>query len=98
MELGVWYSDILDHWVQSSHVTQANYAIERAGGIDNFILGTPGEELKSEYGERLRRNLLVRKREIEKNFVLQKHAEALAAEMFHAWEENPKAAAETYGL
>ena len=34
----------------------------------------------------------------EKNFVLQKHAEALAAEMFRVWEENPKAAAETYGL
>lgn len=98
MNIGVWHSDILDHWVQIPHVTQAHYAIEKAGGIDNFILSTPGEELKSIYGERLRRNLLVRKKEIEKNFILQKQAEALSERMFEEWKKNPKVAKEKYGF
>ncbi|KNH09269.1 39S ribosomal protein L28 mitochondrial [Perkinsela sp. CCAP 1560/4] len=97
MEIGVWFSDILDHWVQIPHVPQARYAIEKAGGIDNFILNTPGGELKSIYGERLRRHLLVRKGEIEKNFILEKTAQALAREMFHAWEVDPGSLA-AYGI
>ena len=97
MENGVWFSDILDHWVQIPHVPQARYAIEKAGGIDNFILNTPGHELKSIYGERLRRHLLVRKGEIEKNFVLEKTAEALAKEMYIIWEKDPGSLRE-YGI
>lgn len=75
---GVWYSDALDHWIQLPHVKAAQYAIERDGGFDNFVLKRPGPELRSRYGERLRRHILVRQREIEKNFLLQKSAEKLA--------------------
>eukprot|EP00760_Papus_ankaliazontas_P014231 PhM_4_TR15990/c0_g1_i1/m.93853 len=98
MMSGLWYSDVLDHWVQIPHVQQAYYAIEKKGGIDNFIMSTPGEELKSTYGERLRRHLLVRKKEIEKNFILEKQAEALAAQMYTEYKQNPSAASEKYQL
>eukprot|EP00759_Apiculatamorpha_spiralis_P046542 PhF_6_TR4286/c0_g1_i1/m.5787 len=98
MEIGVWYSDILDHWIQIPHVMAAKYVIEKRGGIDNFILGTNGEELKSTYGEKLRRNLLVRKKEIEKNFVLQKQAEALAEQMYAEYKASPDEAKKKYGF
>jgi hypothetical protein len=78
MRTGVWFSDSLDHWVQVPHVRGAQYAIEKDGGMDNFILKRGGAELRSVYGERLRRNILGRQREIEKNFMLQKSAEKLA--------------------
>ena len=97
MEVGVWFSDILDHWVQIPHVPQARYAIEKAGGIDNFILSTPGNELKSTYGERLRRHLLARKGEIEKNFILEKSARSLADAMYAQWKSDPSLLHE-YGI
>lgn len=78
MRIGVWHSDLLNHWVQIPHVHAAQYAIERDGGFDNFILKRSGSELKSKYGERLRRHLLVRQGEIRKNFILEKHVEALS--------------------
>lgn len=76
---GVWFSDALDHWVQVPHVRGAQFEIEKDGGMDNFILKRGGAELRSLYGERLRRHILARQREIEKNFLLQKSAEKLAA-------------------
>lgn len=78
MKVGVWHSDILDHWVQVPHVQAALYSIEADGGIDNFIMKRPGAELQSKYGEKLRRHLLVRQKEIEKNFILDKQAAHLA--------------------
>lgn len=75
---GVWFSDALDHWIQVPHVRGAQFEIEKDGGMDNFILKRGGAELRSLYGERLRRNILARQREIEKNFLLQKSAEKLA--------------------
>jgi hypothetical protein len=79
MTTGVWYSDILDHWVQVPHVRGAQYAIEQDGGFDNFILKRSGPQLKSKYGERFRRHILVRQKEIQKNHVLQLQAHHLAA-------------------
>jgi hypothetical protein len=76
---GIHHSDILDHWVQLPMVQAAMFEVEKDGGLDNFILKRSGVELKSKYGERLRRHLLVRQREIKKNFVLQKQAGHLAA-------------------
>ena len=78
---GVWFSDALDHWVQVPHVRGAQFEIEKDGGMDNFILRRGGQELRSVYGERLRRNILGRQREIEKNFLLQKTAERLATKI-----------------
>ena len=78
MKVGVWYSETLRHWVQVPHVHAATFEIEKAGGIDNFILSRPGHELNSRYAERLRRHLIVRKKEIEKNAVLKAHAKKLA--------------------
>lgn len=75
---GIWHSDLLDHWVQIPMVKGAMYAIEKDGGIDNFILNRRGENLFSKYGERLRRHLIVRQNEISKNFVLEKHARHLS--------------------
>lgn len=75
---GLHHSDILDHWVQLPMVQAAMFEVEKDGGLDNFILKRRGMELKSKYGERLRRHLLVRQREIKKNFVLQKQAVHLA--------------------
>lgn len=75
---GVHFSDILNHWVQVPMVEAAMYQVERDGGFDNFILKRPGQELQSKYGERIRRHLLVRQKETQKNFVLQKQAEYLA--------------------
>lgn len=79
MKTGIWHSDTLDHWVQIPQVRAIQYSIEKDGGIDNFILNRSGRELKSKYGERLRRHVLVRQREIEKNFILKQHAAKLAA-------------------
>ena len=75
---GVHFSDILNHWVQVPMVEAAMFQVERDGGFDNFILNRPGQELQSKYGERIRRHLLVRQKETQKNFVLQKQAEYLA--------------------
>eukprot|EP00758_Cryptobia_borreli_P005348 Tbor_TRINITY_DN4856_c0_g1::TRINITY_DN4856_c0_g1_i1::g.1420::m.1420 len=75
---GVHFSDALNHWVQVPMVDAAMYAIEKEGGIDNFITNRSGQELKSTYGERLRRHILVRQKEIKKNYVLEKHSRALA--------------------
>lgn len=78
MKTGVWHSDTLDHWIQVPHVHAAQFDIEKEGGFDNFILNRNGRELKSRYGERIRRHILVRQREIQKNFALQQHASKLA--------------------
>jgi hypothetical protein len=88
MRTGVWFSDSLDHWVQVPHVRGAQFAIEKDGGMDNFILKRGGGELRSVYGERLRRNILGRQREIEKNFMLQKSAEKLADKIMAELQEN----------
>lgn len=76
---GMHHSDTLDHWVQLPMVEAAMFEVEKDGGLDNFIMKRNGMELKSKYGERLRRHILVRRREIQKNFVLQKQAGHLAA-------------------
>lgn len=60
-------------------VQSAMLQVEKDGGLDNFILKKSGRDLKSTYGERLRRHLLVRQKEIKKNFVLDKHSSALAS-------------------
>jgi large subunit ribosomal protein L28 len=78
-KLGLHHSDILDHWVQVPMVEAATFQVETDGGFDNFILKRSGSELKSKYGERIRRHLLVRKKEIEKNFVLEQQAKHLAS-------------------
>jgi hypothetical protein len=78
-KLGLYHSDILDHWVQLPMVEAATFQVEADGGFDNFILKRTGPELKSKYGERIRRHLLVRQKEIEKNFVLEKQAEHLSS-------------------
>jgi large subunit ribosomal protein L28 len=78
MKTGIWYSEALDHWVQVPQVQAAQYAIEQDGGFDNFIMKRSGAELKSQYGERMRRHILVRRKETEKNFVLKTHARSLA--------------------
>ena len=75
---GIHHSDALDHWVQLPMVQAAMYAVEKEGGIDNFITSRSGMELRSRYGERLRRHILVRQKEIKKNFVLDQHGRALA--------------------
>lgn len=81
VKTGIHHSDILDHWVQLPMVEAAMFEVEKDGGLDNFILKRSGPELKSKYGERLRRHLLVRRAEIQKNFVLQKQAGHLAQHM-----------------
>lgn len=78
VKTGIHYSDILDHWVQVPMVEAATFAIERDGGFDSFILKRPGPELRSTFGERIRRHLLVREKEIKKNFVLDQQAKTLA--------------------
>lgn len=78
---GIHYSNILDHWVQLPMVEAATLQIEKEGGLDNFILNRSGAELKSTYGERLRRHLLVRQKEIKKNYVLHLQAKALTEVM-----------------
>lgn len=78
VKTGIHYSDILDHWVQLPMVEAATFAIEREGGFDNFILNSSGPELRSTYGERIRRHLLVRQKEIKKNFVLDQQAKTLS--------------------
>eukprot|EP00796_Vickermania_ingenoplastis_P006005 gene6005-4310_t len=75
---GIHFSSILDHWVQVPMVESAMFQIEKEGGFDQFILSRSGPELKSTYGERIRRHLLVRQKEIKKNFVLSLQAKALA--------------------
>ena len=76
-----WYSGLLGHWVQIPHVRKAMYHMEREGGFDNFILNRGGRELRSRYGERIRRHLLVRRAEMRKNFILERHATAVARAM-----------------
>ena len=78
VKTGIHFSDTLNHWVQLPMVQSAMLQIEKDGGLDNFILKKSGRDLQSTYGERLRRHLLVRQKEIKKNFVLEKHATALA--------------------
>ena len=95
MRTGVWFSDALDHWVQVPHVRGAQFDIEREGGFDNFVLRRPGHELRSIYGERLRRHILVRQREIEKNHALQRGAERLAAHVLELTADAAAAAAGT---
>ncbi|KAG8348551.1 hypothetical protein TRVL_00640 [Trypanosoma vivax] len=75
---GIHYSDVLDHWVQVPMVEAAMFEVEKDGGFDNFILKRSGPELRSTYGERIRRHILVRQKEIQKNFVLHKQARKLA--------------------
>lgn len=77
VKTGIHYSDILDHWVQVPMVEAAMFEIEKDGGFDNFILRRSGPELKSTYGERIRRHLLVRQNEIRKNFVMDAQAKTL---------------------
>lgn len=79
VKTGIHYSDILDHWVQVPMVEAATFEIEKDGGFDNFILKRSGPELRSTYGERIRRHLLVRQKEIQKNFVMDQQAKTLAA-------------------
>nr|CCC91092.1 conserved hypothetical protein [Trypanosoma congolense IL3000] len=81
VKTGIHYSDILDHWVQVPMVEAAMFEVEKDGGFDNFILKRSGPELRSTYGERIRRHILVRQKEIQKNFVLHKQAEMLAGAM-----------------
>jgi len=76
---GIHFSSILDHWVQVPMVEAATFQIEKEGGFDNFILSRSGAELKSTYGERIRRHLLVRQNEIKKNFVLHLQAKELSS-------------------
>ncbi|EPY25911.1 39S ribosomal protein L28 [Strigomonas culicis] len=82
VKTGIHYSDVLDHWVQVPMVEAAMFQVERDGGFDNFILKRSGPELRSTYGERIRRHLLVRQKEIQKNFVLDQQAKTLAGEMY----------------
>lgn len=77
VKTGIHFSNILDHWVQVPMVEAAMLQIEKEGGIDPFILKRSGQELKSTYGERLRRHVIVREKEIKKNFVLSLQAKAL---------------------
>lgn len=81
MRTGVWYSDALDNWVQVPHVQGVVYDIEREGGFDEYIMRRPGYELQSLYAERLRRNIIARRKETRKNFILKKHAQAMADAM-----------------
>lgn len=78
VKTGIQYSDTLDHWVQVPMVEAAMFEVEKDGGFDNFILKRSGPELRSTYGERIRRHLLVRQKEIQKNFVLDQQAQSLA--------------------
>lgn len=78
VKTGIHFSDLLDHWVQVPMVEAATFAIEREGGFDNFILNRSGPELRSTYGERIRRHLLVRQKETKKNFVLDQQAKTLS--------------------
>lgn len=78
VKTGIHYSDVLDHWVQVPMVEAAMFEIEKDGGFDNFILKRSGPELRSTYGERIRRHLIVRQKEIQKNFVLNLQARQLA--------------------
>ncbi|KAG5498037.1 hypothetical protein GH5_02834 [Leishmania sp. Ghana 2012 LV757] len=78
VKTGIHYSDTLDHWVQVPMVEAAMFAVEKDGGFDNFILRRSGPELRSTYGERIRRHLLVRQKETQKNFVIDQQASALA--------------------
>ncbi|KAG5473262.1 hypothetical protein CUR178_03182 [Leishmania enriettii] len=78
VKTGIHYSDTLDHWVQVPMVEAAMFAVEKDGGFDNFILRRSGPELRSTYGERIRRHLLVRQKETQKNFVLDQQATTLA--------------------
>uniref|UniRef100_A0A7S1M314 39S ribosomal protein L28, mitochondrial n=1 Tax=Neobodo designis TaxID=312471 RepID=A0A7S1M314_NEODS len=103
MKVGVWYSETLRHWVQVPHVEAAQYEIEKDGGIDNFILKRPSHALNSRYAERLRRHLLVRRKEIEKNAVLKSHAQKLAGVIVEelkaaATAEELRAVCDKYGL
>lgn len=75
---GKWYSDTLRHWVQVPQVQEAAYEIEKDGGFDNFILKRRAHELNSRFAERLRRNLLARRGEIQKNAVTKHHAKKLS--------------------
>ncbi|KAK7195436.1 hypothetical protein NESM_000470800 [Novymonas esmeraldas] len=75
---GIHFSDTLNHWVQVPMVEAAMFEIEKDGGFDNFILKRTGPQLRSTYGERIRRHLLVRQKEIQKNFVLDQQAKTLA--------------------
>lgn len=77
VKTGIHYSDILDHWVQVPMVEAATFEIEKDGGFDNFILKRTGPELRSTYGERIRRHLIVRQKEIQKNFVMDQQAKSL---------------------
>ncbi|RNF06433.1 39S ribosomal protein L28 [Trypanosoma rangeli] len=78
VKTGIHYSDVLDHWVQVPMVEAAMFEVEKDGGFDNFILKRSGPELRSTYGERIRRHILVRQKEIQKNFVLAQQAKQLA--------------------
>lgn len=103
MTTGVWYSDVLDHWIQIPHVSAATLSIERAGGLDNYILSRPGERLMSRYGERLRRHIIARQKEIQKNFVLEMQSQHLgsvvAAELGACKDaESARAVVAKYGL
>ena len=79
VKIGLYHSDILDHWVQLPMVEGATFEVEKDGGFDNFILKRTGPELKSKYGEKIRRHLIVRQKEIEKNFVLEQQTKHLAS-------------------
>lgn len=50
----VYYSKILDHTIKVNCTGKAQEEIDRAGGIDNYILVTPANEMCSMFGEYLR--------------------------------------------
>lgn len=103
VKTGIHFSNVLDHWVQVPMVEAAMLQIEKEGGIDAFIINRSGQELKSIYGERLRRHILVREKEIKKNFVLRLQAKALAERIEEDFaslrsEEDLNALCDKYGL
>ena len=54
------WSDALDRWVQLRVTTYALRSIDKAGGLDNYILNPKRADLDSEVGQRLKELIVER--------------------------------------
>lgn len=59
------WSDSLDRWVQLRVTTYALRSIDKAGGLDNYLLHPKRKDLDSVVGQRLQEQVLARLAEID---------------------------------
>eukprot|EP00756_Hemistasia_phaeocysticola_P058119 Hpha_TRINITY_DN34730_c0_g1::TRINITY_DN34730_c0_g1_i1::g.178017::m.178017 len=77
-----FYSELLEHAFKPAMEEEAKHLAESYGGLDQFILQNDPMFLQAFELERIRNYLLVRRMEMEKNYVLEEQAQSLAKHLF----------------